>query len=1494
MKMIHFKRALALMLALCMCLPLITLPTAAATSDYVVEENFSNSSWTFSKAGATGVSVTNEKLVVPFRTDTISNHDKHNYFTIPSLSATTTPYLSLAADFTFDTTSYADYAELRCYSPKFESSTVTSVGKVTSYGIATNTGSITVNDSYLETQVTAANSLKLVQIGATRARYMNAKGVYDMYGAVTYDATKGVHVEIVLDLVNGYFASYINDQLDIMAPLYAQVSVQHYATADATSKSGVWCYGTVKNITLTTNNFGLVHTVDSSSNIARNCTIDNLCIKALATPAATDTKVPVAGDITYNESFESGTLGDILVSYPSTAEIVDGALKIDFDKDTTDAWVLDPSTGWSAGSNIDVGAYMKGFSAYYRATPTVVMEAEYTVEKGSKGKIVSQLAQVWPWDPALTGSVTATQSNKRMISLYTVDAGAETLTAGGKTVDFLQGQKNKVTLVLNLASGSFDVYLNNVYVGTTSLGYGNLTLNTDNWIVGKVMKVDKSIDDGDQDKCLAGSFSIDNVKMTIPTGEEAVTYTASSDANALYTKVIIDDVNHYVTNGSIQVWKDANTVVTASSATMALPETLDLGSVRLGDQVGLRFVTEIDAEALKALHNEGCVRDIQIGTLIAPADYVTKAGEEATFEALGAALPDKISYLDVVATEGAWYTPTAGVSLGNYSVTGKLYAGSIVNMKTNNLERDMVGRGYVKVTFVDGTYKYFYSVTKAKKNVATIADAALKETGITWTTAQKAQLNDLIGTVTEVDTIGTISDVVYNNSSYIFRLANGIYCRLSHQGSGGWRLQSTKVGGTLSDFQNTGAVQALSLYVGDQDTLGNSVLTMDDSVAGAIKLIAPDGSYALIHTETGAANLISFFSADGTISKSISSIIEANGVATVVGDLKANTGIYGGGEKFDTVNQRGKTIDLFAFDGWNDDSSTYIAIPFFVTSDGCGLFMNRYERMNFTFSATSGTTWSAELQNAGIDLYVNVTGSMTDALLGYADLAGHASLPSEWAQGVMICRYSSDFSTFDTDAANKTNKDGAPSGLSVKTIVTNFINAGMKPDAVILEPWNWNNISSNNSTANQKEAELQQTIDWLQSQGIRTMLYLQLGFVSAAMEGYSDSYLVTANMHKWQNGSISNTQRVVDIPRIAFDGQNPDAKGTTTFRYLDITNPKAWDWYINTIWGQLIEMGVDGVKIDFCEDLPDSGQHYDFNIKKSDGTTYLSGDYTVTYNWKDPSYFDEGTEHHSYSSMYITSFYQKMNELIGSGDVSNDFVVLSRGGGIGMHRNPYMWGGDQTREFESLGNQLIAVLSTGMSGMPFVTYDMGGYRYGSISYKNMTVEMESRIFARAVEYTAFTTNIQTHGTVRHAYQMTQETQTIYKNYVALHDELGDYIYKLSEEACETGVPVVRPLVLFAPNDTKVFDIQDEFMLGDAILVAPILTDNTNSRTVYLPAGKWKNMLTGETVTGGKSVTVNANLGQIPVFLNVDSEDYDTVKKVFDGKTWRKIKSFTVN
>jgi len=156
---------------------------------------------------------------------------------------------------------------------------------------------------------------------------------------------------------------------------------------------------------------------------------------------------------------------------------------------------------------------------------------------------------------------------------------------------------------------------------------------------------------------------------------------------------------------------------------------------------------------------------------------------------------------------------------------------------------------------------------------------------------------------------------------------------------------------------------------------------------------------------------------------------------------------------------------------------------------------------------------------------------------------------------------------------------------------------------------------------------------------------------------------------------------------------------------------------------------------------------------------------------------------------------------------------------------------------------------------------MAAYRHARDQEKNP----EDKVFMRGLEYTAFSANIQTHGLVKRPYDFDEHVKDVYRAYAKLHDVLRPYLSEQGKVAANTAMPLMRPLFLYDCTDEAVWDIQDEYMLGGALLVAPVL-DDTYARDIYLPAGQWINIFTGEEYEG-KTTLYDFPAAQeyIPVF-----------------------------
>lgn len=1297
------------------------------------------------------------------------------------------------------------------------------------------------------------------------------------------------------------------------------------------------------------------------------------------------------------------------------------------------------------GGNVNKNLSFNNMSTV--TTGTVVFELDMYLSEDASGISVSQL--------------------NGFSSLFSVSLSNSYLEPASGTwkAKLNKGAWNHISVVLDLVTGLRTFYVDYAYVGEymPEDAYKISSITASSWIAAKIVRGSGQVGN------LSGYMLLDNPNIHKLHSSETVSADAYTDSNLLSATVTtpkgtISDImgkQALVTPGAVTVTaKYLDSTYTNGLLGTNLQQDV---SIRLTNTGGIRFATNINTAVLSkltALKDGGYIKDVSIGTMIAPLDYVSSVGKftHAAFKSAGK------TYLDVGGKVGTWYdssnlTPSEGFD--------QLFVGSILNIREGNRSRNFAAVGYVKVTTLGGDVRYIYSYDytgTANTSYDSIQNVASKLCYLNGTPTvyyqklsdeRKAMMDSFIQGKTSAGDYGSyLSAVEYTSHEFFFTNASGVACRLTFDGNNGWRLQAVKSTGNASRynyFDDIGAGQALAKYLGETYSDITLKLSIDHSNSSYVKLTAgEDNPYVLLYK---SKSLIEFYSADGVLRSDINAITADTSADTVTmkGNLATGEAVYGGGERFDAMNRRGSSMWLNISDSYNGGregsrlypdaftyTGTYVAIPLFITSRGAGMYINRYEVMTVDFDTDAyNDQWCVVLDNNLMDCYFYATGRMSDALDGYTDLTGAASLPEEWAQGVMVCRYAPDlkslegetkvytrlidipnyttltlydngkFSTLAVNATSftegcflysngyrayryqdgqfhRTSPKGSPGGYGVKEIVMDMIRAGMTPTALILEPANIENTSNGSIVAQENYKKLTEMIDWLHTEAdivwegqtyhkpaMKAMVYMGLAGMGANMPGYKTDYYLHAKIID-QDG---NAYYTYNTPRR--DTENPDAQGADSQSYLDITNPEAVDWFMNTVWSRLIDLGVDGVKIDFCENVLDEGTYADLTVVKGstapDGSivseTIVLENATLEYLPYDDTILEGDEVHHALPSFFISMFYKAANELMEQKQIPNDFVVLSRGGGIGSQRNPYMWAGDNTREFSALSMQLRAMMSSGLSGLPFMTVDMAGYgyHYGNSwgpdvdrDYQLYCVETgeilssygavrvwEGEIFTRALQYMAFTTNIQTHGDVLMVQDFTTQVQGISKIYTDLHNDLLGYIQKVSAEACTTGMPAVRHLVLNYQGDENVYDINDQFMLGDGILVAPVMessadwtykttTDSsyyvdyrgnrvckvsgataeqlksvarqstyyadlaaasadpsitkTMTRSVYLPAGEWVNALTGQVIkSSGQSVSVTVAFNQIPVFLNADSKDAQSlIDNVFNGDAWQSI------
>jgi alpha-D-xyloside xylohydrolase len=271
-----------------------------------------------------------------------------------------------------------------------------------------------------------------------------------------------------------------------------------------------------------------------------------------------------------------------------------------------------------------------------------------------------------------------------------------------------------------------------------------------------------------------------------------------------------------------------------------------------------------------------------------------------------------------------------------------------------------------------------------------------------------------------------------------------------------------------------------------------------------------------------------------------------------------------------------------------------------------------------------------------------------------------------------------------------------------------------------------------------------------------------------------------------------------------------NAKGNIPYEdaVLDFTNPKTIDWYRNKISG-LLKMGVSAIKVDFGEAAPYNGVY-------ANGRT---GFY----------------EHNLYPLRY--------NKIVSdlTKEINNESIIWARSTWAGSQRYPLHWGGDAESSNMGMQAELRGGLSLGLSGFTFWSHDIGGF----------TKRTPENVYRRWLPFGALSSHTRCHGQPpKEPWDYGTAFQDYFRNVIDLKYRLMPYVYAQSKQSAEQGLPMVRALFVEFPQDKGAWLIDNEYLFGSDILVAPIFEEGKKQRTVYLPQGQWIDFQTNKSYSGG--------------------------------------------
>jgi len=296
---------------------------------------------------------------------------------------------------------------------------------------------------------------------------------------------------------------------------------------------------------------------------------------------------------------------------------------------------------------------------------------------------------------------------------------------------------------------------------------------------------------------------------------------------------------------------------------------------------------------------------------------------------------------------------------------------------------------------------------------------------------------------------------------------------------------------------------------------------------------------------------------------------------------------------------------------------------------------------------------------------------------------------------------------------------------------------------------------------------------------------------------------------------------------------------------VDFTNPKAAAWFSEEIIGkQMLDFSLDGWMADFGEYLP-------VDLRLHSG--------------------DPMEEHNRWPLHWA-----KVNaDAVASRGRTGDALFFMRAGFTGVQAYcPLLWAGDQSVDFsrhDGIGTVITAALSAGLVGNAYSHSDVGGYT--SLHGNIRTEELMQRWY----ELGAFTPVMRTHEGNRPDDNLqidsTPELLSGFARWSRVHAALAPWVRHLCNEATATGLPAQRALFLHYPDDRETFTIQDQYLYGADLMVAPVIEEGADTREVYLPEGEWVHVWSGGRFGPGR-LKIDAPIGSPPVFWREGSKFSD--------------------
>ncbi len=543
--------------------------------------------------------------------------------------------------------------------------------------------------------------------------------------------------------------------------------------------------------------------------------------------------------------------------------------------------------------------------------------------------------------------------------------------------------------------------------------------------------------------------------------------------------------------------------------------------------------------------------------------------------------------------------------------------------------------------------------------------------------------------------------------------------------------------------------------------------------------------------------------------------------------LRDGEHVFGFGERAGALDKRGRRVGGTSLVGWNTNASTryaasdpfYACVPFWiVVRDGRahGILLDNTHRAHFDVGRTAPDVLAVSIDRGALDLWILDGPRPADVLRRFAELTGRPPLPPRWSLGYHQCRYS------------------YPTARRVREIARQLRQRRIPADAIWLDihhqeafrPLTWDPKAFPDPDG---------LIAALHEDGFRVVTIVDAHPPRLAGNPLHDSGVEGGHFVALPNGELATGD--------VWPARSAHGAATSVFPDFARSETRAW-------WGEHIAAraarGVDGIWCDMNEPA-----------------VFDTPNHTLPL---DAVHHDDGrvTDHREMHNLYGMLHARATFEGLARQRPGRRPFVLTRASFAGGQRFGAIWTGDVRSDWASLGQTVATLLGMSLSGMPFCGADVGGF-VGAPT---------GELFARWLQAAVLTPFVRAHTDLdtppQEPWSYGKGWETVNRRTIELRYALLPQIERAMREAHETGLPPMRPLFVEFPDEPELYGIEDQFLLGGELLVAPVLRQSATERRVRLPRGDWFDWWSGARHAGGRAIRVPVTRDSLPLYARAGS------------------------